>query len=107
MPTQVKWSSKGREAQYLTNLFIENKVDLNNLKPEYIRGIKSKHNIFDPFSNDRFVINYKKLLSEYKIGQEKAGARRNEGTFLIILLNLSILCCDFNLSVPPQQSVQG
>jgi hypothetical protein len=86
MPTQAKWNSKGREAQYLTTLFIENKVDLDNLKPDYIRGIKSKHRIFDPFSNERFVINYKKLLAAYKIGQAKAGARRKEGTFLEFFL---------------------
>jgi hypothetical protein len=76
MPTTVKWNSKGSEARYLTNLFIQQKVDLNNKKPEYIREVKRQHPIFAPFSQDRFVVNYRKLLSHYLIGKSKEGARK-------------------------------
>jgi len=81
MTKQLKWNSKGKEGKFLTDLFIENKVDLSNTKPEYIRSVKAAHRIFEPFTNERFVINYKKLLSEYKIGKAKTGARQ-EGKLL-------------------------
>ena len=81
MPKQLKWNSKGKEGLYLTNLFIDNKVDLNNLKPDYIRSVKAAHKIFEPFSDERFVINYRKLHSDFQIGKAKTGARQ-EGKLL-------------------------
>ena len=73
-------SSKGKEAKYLTNLFLENKVDTSNIRPAYIRSVKSKHPIFEGFSDSRFVVNYRKLLSAYLIGKGKTGARKVENS---------------------------
>lgn len=81
MPTATKWNSKGKEAKFLTNLFIENKVDTSNVKPAYIRSVKSKYPAFDDFSDNRFIVNYYykiEMLKNTTTNYRKTGTKQHE-----------------------------
>ncbi len=72
---RIKWDSSKAEGQKLKDLLASGEIKINNNTRKYILGIKDQYEEFAPFSNDRFVINYRQLVSDYKADLEKRGNR--------------------------------
>jgi len=77
---RIKWDSSKAEGQKLKDLLVSGAIDPENNKRKYILAVKDKYDEFAPFSNDRFVVNYRQLVSDYKTDLLRRG---NRGKFLV------------------------
>jgi hypothetical protein len=73
----VKWSSKGPEGALLISLLNSQTVDPSCLDKKYILQVKEAYPEFSKFSDDRFIINYKKLVREFSVHKSIQGVRKS------------------------------